>query len=197
MGKIFCLMGKSGSGKDTVFSLLINDRELGLKPVVTYTTRPLREGEKEGIHYHFISEKQLGEFEKAGKIIEKRRYNTVKGIWYYCTVDDGSLDPSRSDYLMIVTLEAYMQLKAYYGSNKTVPLYLEVDDETRLKRAAGREDARHDREGYAEMLRRFEADKKDFSLQKIREARIRKIYKNYDLTVCVSEIKQDILKKIF
>ena len=47
MGKIFCILGKSGSGKDTVFKSLMADKELKLKGVVPYTTRPRRPGETE------------------------------------------------------------------------------------------------------------------------------------------------------
>ena len=44
MGKIYYLMGKSSSGKDTMFKRLIEDKELALKTIVGYTTRPMREG---------------------------------------------------------------------------------------------------------------------------------------------------------
>ena len=48
MGKIFYVMGKSASGKDTIYKKLL-ERFPGLKTVVTYTTRPIRDGETEGV----------------------------------------------------------------------------------------------------------------------------------------------------
>lgn len=48
MGKIFYIMGKSSSGKDTIYSRLLEDSQLGLSRIVLYTTRPMREGEQEG-----------------------------------------------------------------------------------------------------------------------------------------------------
>ena len=64
MGKIFCLMGKSSTGKDTIYKRLLEDQELGLQRIVPYTTRPIREGEQEGVEYHFVSEKTLQSLEQ-------------------------------------------------------------------------------------------------------------------------------------
>ena len=56
MGKIVYLMGKSSTGKDTIFKRLLEDGELKLKNIVPYTTRPLRGGEKDGEEYFFTDE---------------------------------------------------------------------------------------------------------------------------------------------
>ena len=86
MGKIYCIMGKSSSGKDSIYKMLMQDEELSLKKVIPYTTRPMRAGEREGVEYFFCSEEQLAAFEEAGKVIELRAYQTVHGIWKYFTV---------------------------------------------------------------------------------------------------------------
>ena len=192
MGKIFCLLGKSGAGKDTVFRALMEKGGLGLKGVVTYTTRPRRDGEAEGVEYHFITERRLGELKSAGKIIEMRRYDTVRGPWYYCTVDDGGIDLASGSYLMIVTLEAFRSLTVYFGRGAVVPLYIEVDDGVRLQRALDRENTRA-RPEYREMCRRFLADEADFAPEKLKAASIEKRYLNDDLGRCVAEIRSDIL----
>lgn len=88
MGKIFYIMGKSSTGKDTVFKRLQKEKSLGLSTIVSYTTRPIRAGEKDGETYHFIDEKKLARLEKEGRVIEKRSYETVYGLWYYLTVFD-------------------------------------------------------------------------------------------------------------
>ena len=49
MGKIFCLMGKSASGKDTIYRKLLTQEDPGLKRVIPYTTRPIRSGKLTGI----------------------------------------------------------------------------------------------------------------------------------------------------
>ena len=48
MGKIYYMMGKSSSGKDTLYGMLMKDEKLRLKTVVPYTTRPMRAGEENG-----------------------------------------------------------------------------------------------------------------------------------------------------
>ena len=84
MGKIFYVFGKSSSGKDTVYKNLMGNQKLMLRPVVPYTTRPIRAGETPGVEYHFTDEAELSRMEKAGKVVELRVYETVHGIWNYC-----------------------------------------------------------------------------------------------------------------
>ena len=56
MHHIFYLMGKSASGKDTIYQKLLEHDTLGLAHIVLYTTRPIREGEAEGREYYFTDE---------------------------------------------------------------------------------------------------------------------------------------------
>ena len=97
-----------------------------------YTTRPIREGEQDGVENHYEDEKQLAELETNGKIVEHRAYNTVHGIWKYFTVDDGQIDLEQGDYLLIGTLETYEKIREYYGAEHLVPIYIEVEDGERL-----------------------------------------------------------------
>lgn len=186
MGKLLCLMGKSSSGKDTIYKELKKIRP-DLITVVPYTTRPIREGEIEGREYHFIDEIKLGELEAEGKIIERRCYETVHGPWHYLTVDDGQIDLAKGNYLYIGTLPVYESLKNYYSDEEIVPIYIEVDDGVRLSRALERERSQtHPK--YAEMCRRYLADEEDFAKEKIAKLGITHTYQNDDLTRCVNEI---------
>lgn len=193
MGRIYFLMGKSASGKDTMYNRLINDRELGLKPYVGYTTRPIRAGEQEGVEYHFSDTEQMAGFEEAGKLIEKRVYHTVYGDWYYFSVDTDEVDLSSGDYLYIGTLESYVKMREYYGSDKVVPIYLEVEDGLRLERALGRERTQK-KPGYAEMCRRFLTDSEDFSEEKLAGAGVTKRFDNTDMEECLAMIKREIFR---
>ena len=74
MGKIFCVMGKSASGKDTIYRRLMEAPGLGLERIVLYTTRPIREGEAEGREYHFVDRARYEALLAAGKAIEARSY---------------------------------------------------------------------------------------------------------------------------
>jgi guanylate kinase len=194
MSKIFCIMGKSGSGKDTIFKALINDKSLNLKPVTLYTTRPKRQGETDGVEYFFIDEKQLAQLQSQGKIIELRQYNTVHGIWYYCTAYDGQFNLS-NNYLLICTLEAYNNINKYFGKDVVVPIYIYVDDGNRLRRALGREMAQQTPQ-YEEMCRRFLADSEDFSKQKLKEAAITQYINNDNKDDCVDKTRQLIINQI-
>lgn len=187
MGKIVCLMGKSSTGKDTIYKRLLAQEILRLKRIVPYTTRPMREGEQEGVEYHFTDETGFQKLKKEGKIIEDRAYDTVHGLWRYFTVADDSLDLSRDSYCVIGTLEAYVQIRAYFGKDKVLPVLIELDDGERLQRALGRE-RKQEHPRYEEMCRRFLADSKDFSAEKIKEAGNPKSFYNDSLEACLQEI---------
>ena len=191
MGKIYYLMGKSSSGKDTIYKYLIEDEELKIKRIVGYTTRPIREGEEEGVEYHFVDETRMLELEAEGKVIERRNYNTVYGVWSYFTADDKQINLNKADYLLIGTLEAYAHIRDYYGEEKVVPLYIEVDDGIRLMRALNRE-MQQTNPKYSEMCRRYLADQEDFSEERLAEAGIKKRYINDDIKECLNEIKEKI-----
>ena len=187
MAKIFVLMGKSSTGKDTVYKRL-RESSFEFKNVVIYTTRPMRQGETEGVEYHFVSEETRDNYCQTGKVIERRDYNTVYGMWSYFTVDDGQIDVvGDSKYLVIGTLESYEKFVDYYGKEIVVPIYIEVDDRTRIHRAIEREDMQEIPK-YSEMCRRFLADEKDFSEELLVKCGIDRRFANYDLDVCVEEI---------
>lgn len=193
MGKIFYLMGKSGSGKDTVYKH-IKEQMPELKNIVIYTTRPIRSDELDGSAYHFSNDEQLANFQKEGKVIELREYNTVHGIWKYFTVDDGQFDAEEHS-IAIGTLESYVQMKEYFGVEKLLPLYIEVDDGIRLERALKRE-RKQENPKYEEMCRRFLADAKDFSEENLIKAGITKRYQNIELEKCIEEIMLGIKENL-
>ncbi len=191
MARIFIVLGKSATGKDTIFKHLLENPELYLKTVIMYTTRPIRVNETEGVEYHFVDEGRLEELKEQKKVIEHRAYNTVLGKWHYFTVDDGQIDLEHNDYLMHGTLESYEQIKKYFGADKVVPIYIEVEDGIRLLRAMKREQ-KQEQPRYAELCRRFLADEEDFSEENIRAAGIINRYQNQDLGICLNEIETDI-----
>ena len=188
MGGIFCLMGKSASGKDSLYRRLLEDAQGKLEPVVPWTTRPIREGEREGVEYHFTDREGLEKLEAEGRVLEKRVYHTVHGDWYYFTVDDGSILPEEKKYLMISTPEAYVRLKEHFGAGQVQALYIDVEDGERLMRALSRERMQEEPK-YKEMCRRFLADCEDFSEEKLSEAGIDKRFVNQDFELCLEELK--------
>lgn len=192
MGKLFVLMGKSSTGKDTIYKELLKSDKLNLKEAVIYTTRPIRAGEANGREYYFVDEKTRDELVKSGKVIERRDYNTVHGVWSYFTVDDGQFDLDNRDYLVIATLEAYKEFIRFFGKDKVKPIYINVEDGVRLTRALEREKAQTEPK-YAELCRRFLADSADFSEDKLKEAGIDRVFENVSLEACLDEIVSYVL----
>ncbi len=188
MGRIVYLCGKSSSGKDTIFRELLRRGTLQLCTIVPYTTRPVRAGEQNGREYFFTDEEGFQKLLSQGRIIEHRAYETVHGLWRYFTVDDGQIDLSQKDYIVIGTLEGYEKMKAYFGENILLPVLIELDDGVRLQRALDRE-RRQKNPRYEEMCRRFLADSRDFSEEKIQEAGITRRFYNHELKTCLVEIE--------
>lgn len=185
-------MGKSSSGKDTIYNQLIHKDSLQLKKIVLYTTRPRRIGETNGVQYYFVDNDSAIRLQKAGKVIEMRSYDTVYGEWKYFTVCDDQIDLLNNDYLMIGTIESYLRTKEYFGTDQVVPIMIELDDGIRLQRALDREKC-EPKPRYEEMCRRFLADSVDFSQDKKKEAGITKEFYNQDLEQCLQEIEAYIL----
>ena len=188
MGKIYCLMGKSSTGKDTIYKKLLDDKQLGLFKIVPYTTRPIREGEVQGVEYHFTDVATLEKLRAENKIIECRKYDTIHGIWYYFMVKDNQIDLVNNDYIIIGTLESYLMTKEYFGKEAVVPIYIDLDDGERLTRALNRE-KQQEFPKYEEMCRRYLADSRDFSEDRLSDAGIEKRFINDNLDVCIQEIK--------
>lgn len=195
MGKLVYLMGKSSSGKDTIYKELIKVPELKLKKVILYTTRPIRNNEEDGVQYHFVDDEYFHNSCKEGKVIEDRAYHTYHGLWRYFTVDDGKINLEHHNYLIIGTLESYEKTADYYGRKNVLPIYLEVDDGIRLQRAINRE-MMQENPKYEEMCRRFLADAEDFSEEKMKMAGINLRFNNENLTQCLDRIKEYLLEYI-
>lgn len=187
-------MGKSATGKDTIYKRLLEDTDLGLEVIVPYTTRPIRASEEEGREYHFVSEKKYLELKDSDMILEERSYDTVLGTWRYFTVrEDGVSDADRR-FLLIGTLETYVSLCDKIGKNNILPVYIDVDDGVRLERALRRE-RKQDEPKYAEMCRRFLADAEDFSEEKLMAAGVNVRFDNSDLDTCLENIQTYITER--
>jgi guanylate kinase len=182
-------MGKSSSGKDTVFQKIVNDNEINIKGMTIYTTRPKRVGERG--NYHFITAGELNKFEEEGVVIEKREYTTVEGLWQYATIDEG-LDLKDRDYIVITTPDAVKKYIKYFGDERIVVLYLDIDDKTRLLRSIERE-SQQNIPNYRELARRFLADSEDF--ENISGIRDLKIFHGESSAECFKKIKEFLLRR--
>lgn len=176
MNKIFYIMGKSSSGKDSIYYHLLdifNKAEIVLNPIVLHSTRPKRKGEMEGVTYFFETEDSYKEMKKRNEILEERTYNVItekgKEIWRYYT-SKKSICLEDYNYLGIGTLESYKVLKNIYKES-IIPIYIEVEPGELLFRDLRRERTQKN-PNYKELCRRFLSDSDDFSEEKLKEAGI-------------------------
>lgn len=188
MGKLFVIMGKSATGKDSLYQKVV-EKHPELHEIVSYTTRPIRAGETYGKEYFFVSKEEMYEMQEQGKIIECRKYDTVLGPWFYFTADDGQIDFQKGNYILISTLEGYEKLQSFFGIGNIVPIYIEVDDFKRLERAVNRE--RNQKSPCVpELCRRFLADEEDFSEDKLQMAGIETRILNDELDEALENIEK-------
>lgn len=196
MKKIVYLMGRSCSGKDTIYKKLLEQKIVPLVPIVPYTTRPKRDHETDGVEYHFTDETGFWALKDAGRVVEDRSYDTVQGLWRYFTVLDGisikdgavTTDTNDEDRrIMIGTLESYEQIKTVLGEEILLPIYIDLDDGVRLERALLRERSQENPH-YDEMCRRYLADLQDFSDENLERAGVTVRFMNDDLQECVERV---------
>ena len=192
--KIIYIMGKSSSGKDTIFKKL--KEKLDVNTYVMYTTRPIRKDEIDGITYHYITDEKMQRYiegKEKNKLIEYRTYQTIHGPWTYATIADEQFKNNKN-MLMLGTLESYQKMKELF-KNELIPIYIEVEDGIRLERALKREREQKEPK-YEEMCRRFLADSKDFAEENLKKAGINKRFENIELEECLNEILEEIKSKI-
>ena len=187
--KIIYIIGKSSVGKDTIYHIL--KKKMNLKTYVMYTTRPIRTGEKDGIDYYYLKQEEMEKYinDTNSKVMEYRTYDTIYGPWTYATIIDEQFE-NDNDLLMEGTLESYNAVRKYFENSdkiQVVPIYIEVDDGVRLERALKREREQKNPK-YEELCRRFLADSKDFSEEKIAQSGITKRFQNINLDNCINEI---------
>lgn len=161
------LCGKSGSGKDFLCNLLMTEE--GYEKIVSTTTRPMRNGEIEGVSYFFVSRNEFDKRVKNGDIVEYRPYTTsvdgIKDTWYYGTSKEAllNLDPNK-EYILIKDLEGAKAIQDFLGKEKCFTVCVHTSEGRRIRRAK-------EREGFNEQEwnRRFADDEVKFSYDKIKE----------------------------
>ena len=159
--KIVCLCGKSASGKNKISELVQNN--FNIKEAISHTTRPRRTGE--GDIYKFISIKEFKQMKKDNEFIETRIYNTKEGQWCYGLSKEAIDLNSDNNYLVILDMKGLLSLKDYLIEigkiNCLTSVYVYTSSQVRLLRSLNRE-GNMTNEQVAEVVRRFQADEKDF-----------------------------------
>ena len=159
--KLILLIGCMASGKDTILKEMINEGYA--EPVISYTSRPMRKGEKDGIEYHFVSAEEMLKMKENNEFIEFKSYKAANNEKWYYGVNKNSLEKGLSkNYILIVDITGMRQIKEYFKDDKDMEIttiFLDVDKETRRKRAIMRDDMTLEK--VKEIERRLEADDKE------------------------------------
>ena len=139
------LSGHAASGKDYARKVL---QEIGLKYGISYTSRPPREGEIDGVDYYFLSKEQFEE-----KVSKDFWYEYVEfNGWYYGTSNEQFLN---TDNVFIMTPKGISLIKPEDRGDSYV-VYFNIPESVRIERLKDRQDTDDS------MERRLESDRKDF-----------------------------------
>lgn len=145
------LIGKTSSGKDRVSNELV--KKHGYKKVMRYTTRPIRENEKDGDTYHYISTYDFCDKIKENFFCEWKDYLTTSNLWYYGTAWE-DMEDADDKTVIILPPDRYEEIKNI-GKNFT-SIYIYANNETLKNRLERRGDDKN------EAKRRLENDNEDF-----------------------------------
>lgn len=162
--KIIALVGCSASGKDTIQSKLI---EVGVKPIVSHTSRPMRTGESDGIEYHFINKEVAKEMLLNNQFIEHRIYHVANGEEWLYGISKQAIESAYENgekSVVIVDFQGLKELEKYLESknllNKLTSIYINTSSQIRLIRSLNREGTMNP-EQVDEVIRRYNDDKKN------------------------------------
>ena len=168
MYKVIALMGKAGSGKDTMLHKIM-EHSPHFHEIVSCTTRPKREGESEGVNYFFLTPEQFNDKVNQNKMLEYTCFND----WYYGT----SYDSLKEDTINVgVFNPTGVRRLLRHPDVEVYVYYITAPPKTRLLRQLNREQD----PDVNEIIRRYATDEKDFSY----------LYFNY--SIIPNEIYEDL-----
>lgn len=146
------VVGKTCSGKSTIVNKLVSI--YGFQRIITYTTRIIRKGEKDGIDYHFISNEDFLKKINEGFFAEWKKYETEFGTWYYGTALE-DLENAEDNMVVILTPQGYRDVCKKL-KKKPICIYIYANNSIIKKRLLSRGDDENEAE------RRLREDNKDF-----------------------------------
>ena len=165
-----------------------------VKPIISTTTRPMRNGETDGVEYYFINDKDF--FERGTDFVEQRVYHTKveeNGVekdatWRY-GIERAELE--KDNYLIVIVDSiGFKELKAYVGNNKIVPIFITAPQEEIKARALARGDLE------AEVDRRLKDDYERFMPFRVHTVYSEVKNSNGRLDEAIKEVKAIINKHI-
>lgn len=116
------LIGESGSGKSSIEKIL--SEKYGYKKTISYTTRPPRKGEINGVDYHFITKDEYADKFNSGYFVEAGAYNG----WLYGTTED----QYDNNTVCVLTPHGLRQIKKAVSADNIISFYIKTSRRDRL-----------------------------------------------------------------
>lgn len=173
------IVGGLASGKTTLAKYL--EQNHNYKRIVTYTTRPARLGEIEGVDYRFISDTTFQDLSRSGFFFETMQYQTAEGVWWYGTSRE-SLE-KKGKNVVVLSPKAAITLK-----DSALIVWLDTPLKLRMERALARGD------NPLEIARRVIADKNDFASYEIVNVRGWRIQEPFSLKIFADDIDRAAIR---
>ena len=118
---IYCILGVSGTGKSTIAREV--SKILNIPIVISYTSRPIRPNEQEGVDYHFVDNKYFDD--NFDDFIEMREYTVYDGsVWKY-GFKKSDLIPEKGDYLVVIDPGGFYSFKRFFGNFAIKPILID------------------------------------------------------------------------
>lgn len=140
------ISGLIQAGKSTLLQKLMG---WGYTPVIEYTTRPMRKGERNHVDYHFITDEEFDRMEAEGEFAEAMHADTIYGVWKY----GARKEDLKSGCIMAMGPYGLTQLLEQ--DIPVLSVILDISEEEAITRARSRGD------DIEEVKRRYNKDKPD------------------------------------
>ena len=155
MKRVIAIVGKAGSGKNTIVDQVVKTYPDKFNKIISCTTRPPRENEKDGVDYHFVSKDYFFKKIYNKEVMEYTSFNN----WQYGTMIDSYLDDKIN--IGIFNPEGVRTLLSIPEINLNLKvIYIKCSDKIRLIRQLNRELEPN----IEEIIRRYKTDQIDFEI---------------------------------
>lgn len=162
--EVIAIIGKAGSGKDTILQEVLKRAPQVAKEeypdvnctefqeIISCTTRPKRECEVNGVNYYFFTDEEFAEKVVNDEFAEVSNFNN----WWYGTLIENLSAEKRN--IGVFNPEGIHSLLEHPQINLMAVYYIDVSDKTRLMRQLSREHSPN----VKEIIRRYGTDEEDF-----------------------------------
>lgn len=160
--KLILLIGCMASGKDTILNRLLEETKA--EGIVSFTSRPMRAKETNGVEYNFVTKEEMLLLEEQNKLLEFKEYKVANGdTWYYGLPNNWLNDENKDKtFITIVDIKGMLQIKKHLKSYKhanITTIFIDAEEETRKQRAFKRDNITDIKR--QEIERRIEKDREE------------------------------------